>query len=470
MIDPSTSPTSIAVPAAAETRTLKAVGLAGILAACGLLAYLSADIGDDLGAALIAKYAAGSRPFVTFVALGFVGINLAVAGALAAVTGTRRLSLAHPTTRKGFVVMWLGADALVLGLILGTMERGRNDVIVEWADLQVVVAYAAVALGMVLLRTGWKFDVQRAVEVVATDLRPPVVYLRSFQDDVRSPVRGPAGAFLRLASWFMPTSFEQELAVIMNQIGPFLAVGRPGERLPELGANRFYFANDEWQSRVAGLVGYARLTVILCGPTPNLWWEIDHVFASASPRRVVLIIPERGEPTRVVERQLEERLRCPGALQDHNVKRGFIPWLLGWNQTFAKVVCFPDAWTPEVYPLQQLRNVRMLSKILRRPFSVYAAPLQITFEQVFARIDLPWRPPGPNRMVAIVLAVILGWGGAHLFYLGDRRRGLRYLMFFWTMVPIVLSLRDAVRLVLMDRGQFEQNWGRRSREEDAAGM
>jgi len=468
MLEPSTSQITSA-SSRTEPRSLKRLGLVCVLVASGLLAYLARDTGEDLGATLIAKYTAGAWRFGTFVAMGFVGINLAIVGALAAVTGARGLSLAHVPTRQGFVIMWAGADALALGLVLGNVVRGHDDVIVEWADLELVAAYAIVAAGVLLIRTGFKFDVLRAVDVVATDPRPPVVYLRSFQDDVKSPVGGPVGWFLTLASWFMPTSFEQELAAIMNRIGPFLAVGRPGERLPQLGANRYYFTDDEWKPEVSALIGGARVTVILCGPTPNLWWEIDHVLASVPPRRVVLIIPERGKPTRLVEHQLEERLGCPGALHHDTASRGFVPWLLGRNQTIATIVCFPDDWTPAIYPIQQLRSITMLPKILSRPFSLYAAPLGLAFEQVFARLDLPWQPPGPSRMVAIALAITCGVLGAHLFYLGDRRRGLRYLLFFWTLVPIFLSLRDAARLVLMDRQEFEQtDWSRRSLGEDAA--
>ena len=37
---------------------------------------------------------------------------------------------------------------------------------------------------------------------------------------------------------------EQELAVLMGRLGPVVAIGKPGERLPELGAARLYVADD----------------------------------------------------------------------------------------------------------------------------------------------------------------------------------------------------------------------------------
>ena len=43
---------------------------------------------------------------------------------------------------------------------------------------------------------------------------------------------------------------EQELADILEHVGPVVAVGKPGEPLPELGAARLYVSHDEWQGKV----------------------------------------------------------------------------------------------------------------------------------------------------------------------------------------------------------------------------
>jgi hypothetical protein len=330
--------------------------------------------------------------------------------------------------------------------------------LVEWADAAPPVTWALVALGVFLVRTGWKHDVRGARDVLASDTRPPVIYLRSFQDDVRSPIGGGFGLWLKVLMWFLPVSFEQELAAIMNRLGPFVAVGKPGEKLPELGANRFYFRDDEWQTRVTELVQQARLTVILCGATANLWWEIDHVLGSVTPDRVVLVIPQRGKRTRPMEAQLEQRLGYPGALVVNSArKRSLIASLLfGGDRTLGKIVYFSLDWRPHVQPITHAPNIRASFAMLRRPFSFYSGPLESAFETVFTALNLPWTPGGPSRIVAIVLAVTFGIFGLHHFYLSDRRRAVKYLKFCWTFVPIALGFRDAVRLVLMDQAEFEQ--------------
>jgi hypothetical protein len=47
---------------------------------------------------------------------------------------------------------------------------------------------------------------------------------------------------------------EEQLAMVMNEIGPFIAIGRPGEQWPELGAARMYVGDDEWQATINNLI------------------------------------------------------------------------------------------------------------------------------------------------------------------------------------------------------------------------
>ena len=462
MLEQGTTPGDSLTSARVQTResaVLKRTGIALMLVSAGAWTYVSKSIASNPWTTVQAKYAAGTWSLAVWLAIITITVGIGTAGVLVTITGVRKLSLANRSTRKGVMVMWLGAMCLMLAVLAGNLVDSRNDsAIVEWADLPGVLAWVLAGVGVLVARTGWKYDVQGAADVVAFDSRPPVVFLRSFQDDVKSPIGGAFGLWMKIPMWFFPVSFEQELAGIMNRLGPFVAVGRPGERLPELGANRFYFSNEEWQSQVSELVRRAQLTLILCGPTPSLWWEIDHVLTSATPAHVVLLIPERGARTRVLEEQLEERLACPGLIRGNDRrKRSLLATLvLGPEKTIGKLVFFEDDWTPRVQLIQQKNEIRAYLRLLSRPYSMYGAPLESAFEVVFARLGLPWKHAGPSRLIAIVLAVAVGAFGVHHFYLGDRRRGLRYLAFCWTFVPILLGLRDAARLILIERDEFER--------------
>lgn len=75
---------------------------------------------------------------------------------------------------------------------------------------------------------------------------------------------------------------------------------------------------------------------------------------------------------------------------------------------------------------------------------------------VFRSREKELRSPGNHRKIAIVLAICLGWLGAHRFYLGQIGWGIIYLLILWLFAPlvIVLSLIDAVRYFFMSDEQF----------------
>lgn len=64
-----------------------------------------------------------------------------------------------------------------------------------------------------------------------------------------------------------------------------------------------------------------------------------------------------------------------------------------------------------------------------------------------------------NRTLAIVLALFLGGLGIHRIYLGRNVSGLLYLLFFWTFVPAILGVIDAVRYIVMGEARFHARYG-----------
>jgi hypothetical protein len=136
-----------------------------------------------------------------------------------------------------------------------------------------------------LQRYGERFLQQPADEVLLRDGRRPVLYLRSFSDDLTSQPT------LRFISPYKIRA--EELLVLLNVLGPFVAIGRPGEALPLLGANRWYVSDSDWKHRVAELMAACRLTVILArAATQGLEWEITQARLILSPTQLVFYFPQ----------------------------------------------------------------------------------------------------------------------------------------------------------------------------------
>src|SRR5262249_33990786 len=86
------------------------------------------------------------------------------------------------------------------------------------------------------------------------DRRPPVLYLRSF-----------LGEMLDDPTRINLLTDEELICQVFKQIGPVIAIGRPGEHLPPIGASRFYYSDDEWQDEVKKLMKGAQVIVVKPG-------------------------------------------------------------------------------------------------------------------------------------------------------------------------------------------------------------
>ena len=64
-----------------------------------------------------------------------------------------------------------------------------------------------------------------------------------------------------------------------------------------------------------------------------------------------------------------------------------------------------------------------------------------------------------NKIGAASLALFLGIFGAHKFYLGQTGMGLLYLAFFWTFIPLLISLVEFILLLTMSDEDFNQQYG-----------
>jgi hypothetical protein len=122
-------------------------------------------------------------------------------------------------------------------------------------------------------------------ELARADARRPILYLRSFELDRAAANPSGLTVFGFLVALSTP---EQKLARRLSRAGPVIAIGRPGERLPPLGAARFYVTDELWQQKVADVAKASQLVVWTSGVSEGLRWEIAHLLADVPAQKLVL--------------------------------------------------------------------------------------------------------------------------------------------------------------------------------------
>lgn len=107
-----------------------------------------------------------------------------------------------------------------------------------------------------------------------------VLYLRPFANDVT------------MAALFFPSRLTQEQALVRRfaRFGRVVAIGRPGELLPPVGAVRGQLPLDDWHGPVSRLIAGAHVVLMAAGPGPGTVWEFTEAVRLLEPTRLVLLI------------------------------------------------------------------------------------------------------------------------------------------------------------------------------------
>lgn len=245
--------------------------------------------------------------------------------------------MADPKTSpaRGAFYRSLGILLLAVGLamhvVVVNLNSGRLPIEVPnelvWAlDIGKIVL---IVVGVLLMIRGGKLKSIPAADVLAQDTRSPILYLRSFADDVaeeKSQFR-----WVWFVPWVALRTQEEHLAGVMNKVGPFVAVGRPGERLPKIGAARMYIPDNEWQSKIGELLKKSRLVVLRAGRTEGLHWEFSQVVQQLKPLQLLIMFP--AQKSKKIYQQFREWANeiLPKPLPEGRPKAGFLTFDVDWT-------------------------------------------------------------------------------------------------------------------------------------------
>lgn len=131
------------------------------------------------------------------------------------------------------------------------------------------------------------------------------------------------------------------MAEIFNEIGPYLAIARPGESAAwsDVGSAKIKVADDHWQARVLEVLETASIVIIEAGVSEWLIWELEQVVAKAAPRKVLLILPNYEE---------DYGRFC-------RLTRSVLPVPLPTQKPETRFMMFDDWWNP--FPLLNRTDV-----------------------------------------------------------------------------------------------------------------
>ncbi|GAB2622213.1 hypothetical protein [Pseudactinotalea suaedae] len=284
-------------------------------------------------------------------ALGAVvdGVARVLVGVLGTVGGVVmvRKNAALPVEHAGRLPTTLGARAwwgtalsalayaLAIGVVLGTALAAVASVVLPPADRipsigEIAAAGSAapvlllvtvgllirdsmvlVLLGVVALLVavagidalGRRLRAASLREVLVADPRPPILYLRSFDEDrLTLPATLHRRGLMDTLNVIRRRRFEEAIVVQLQRSGPVVAIAPPGARLPKIGAARASYGHDEWQEKVTELAQRAAVVVLSATPSSvreGFGWEIDLVANRLEHGRVMVVVaPWRGQLAR----------------------------------------------------------------------------------------------------------------------------------------------------------------------------
>jgi hypothetical protein len=207
------------------------------------------------------------------------------------VTGTKNSGLARRSA--GWILIIVG--------LLAAFYVGQNVSDPGSGIVAMMLSLAILGYGMHLLLQGRKLGQATADDVRERDHRPPVVFLRAFASEPEGldDIFGFTKRYQLLPDVFglyQGGTGQSRFAEDINRIGPFIALGRPGERFPAFGAARKYVPDEQWKPTIKKWISSAAVIVIWARPPRRpggFDWEMREIVSLNRPGRILIICPAR---------------------------------------------------------------------------------------------------------------------------------------------------------------------------------
>jgi len=264
-------------------------------------------------------------------------IGLGVRGA-----GLRRESVVSTggTARAVGALMILVAPAAywLARLNMAHVHSGNRLAVALLVGLGAAIGYT----GLNVVRRGRRLGTRRYSVAEALEGHWPVLYLRSFVADPATHAVRPVWA------GGVPVNLdgEEELltSVLRDAFGPVLAIGDPGDVLPELGAARIYGTDlTNWKPLVEKKIAAATHVCLRLGNGAGVRWELEQCLRKLRRERLVLLVPRASDEFVDIRDLLHRHV----PLLDHYRPSG----MFASRNTIAAIVWFDPTGTPHLEAL-----------------------------------------------------------------------------------------------------------------------
>jgi hypothetical protein len=269
-----------------------------------------------------------------------------------------------------FMITFLILNVVMIEMGMGHADRTRG----EWTwSIILIVIQTPLILSCWFFYSRFsnlrrKLRARDANQLMEHDKRAPILYLRSFADDTNTGW-----------AWMSPTE-EEQLAVVLNEIGPFITIRQPLEELPEAGAARLDIGVDKWQNRIRDLVSKVQLVVLRVGETESLWWEIKLVLRKVAPERIVFLIPRNRKLYGKFRQKANQLL--PYQLPEFKPKRVI--------NNIAALLYFEPDWTPHIV---KVRWSQINYRLRMKGMNEMAVAFRVAFYPVAKQLQIEWNFP-----------------------------------------------------------------------------
>jgi len=205
-----------------------------------------------------------------------------------------------------------------------------------------------------------------ADEIVKQDRRPPVLFLRDFKDDQVSLERATLPPWVRLIDPGVEQANLEDVLQACLSIGPAVAIGRPEDKEPPLGAARRYVSGEGWKEVVQSMMDSAVVIVIGAAASPGVAWEIDQLRERGHLEKSIFVMP-------------------PGHPEDHRLTRYLVTKLVGPDER-PRAEAIASRLAREIGP-RQLAGVALRGGVVNA-FVTSRRPSQVEFDATL-RLALP---------------------------------------------------------------------------------